>query len=479
MKHNFKKHIIQDKKIIKQRDVVSIISRIKNAEKNNKKFSEKERDVKVMELLKKHIKEINDIVGECGDSVDFIDPAGRIIKGKRYSYKQEIRLFMKEIKKDPNYNPIFTYPRIEKLQEDNVVSKIKKVVKMINRIKAEEKNEHIKNIIFEYAESLLAQMNIILNVKRGSDKETYKYSVKAYSDINPGLIMEADEYYQNKLKNVAFLDNSLRKKLKKIKISSEDLKCIFHKVLDLYHIKDFNINIINNSELISISDYRNEIRIPNKRLYSCERVINLIAHEISTHAVSMANSRAIGFPMASIGKNAIIFKEGIAIYNEEKFGKYIFNDYRPNDKDWFIYAMKLRRKGNSFGEIYLEMKKRIFEQFIVQDVEQKEAEEEAEKESLQICRRIFRGMHDLSSNNSYYYTKDLCYFKGFIESKKMAEANLDHYLTEIRVDPYLLPYFISIKALSDDLLYLDKKNMKVIWEEIRNFIESNYSSKKF
>ena len=427
-----------------------------------------------MERLKKYIAEIQEKT-EKYDTVDMINPSGRIVDGKRLTYKEEISLFKEEIQKDSNYNPVFTYPQTEEINIDDIESKIKDLGIMRERIGAEENNEHIKKIVFECLDTSSAEMNFIMAVKNKNDAMAYQYSAEASGDIDNELVKKNETYYQNKLKDRSYIDNPLRKKLKEIKLSSQDIKNILQIALDVLGSSSFKINLKSNAENISISDTRKEIKIPENNKYTGERAAELISHEICTHAISMMNFNEAGFQGVSIGKNATTFQEGIAMLSEEKAGEHIFGDKKPIDKDWFIHAMEYRRKGNGFGATYLEMKKRILDQFIVQDIEPQKAEIDAEKESLNICRRIFRGMHDFSSNSPYYYTKDSCYFRGYIESQKMAEKGLDHYLTDLKIDPYLLPYFISLKIIPEKALYVNRKVIEAMWDKkgfSRDFLEN-------
>lgn len=426
------------------------------------------------ERLKRHIAEIQEIVKKY-DAVDLINPSGRITEEGRLTYKEEIKIFKEKIKKDPNYNPTFTYPQVEEIKIDDIESKIKDLGTMRERIGAEENNEHIKRIVFECIDTSLAEMNFIMAVKNEDDAMAYQYSAEAFGDIDKELVTKNETYYQNKLKVGSYIDNPLRKGLKEIKLSSQDLKDILQIALDVLGLSSFKINLKSNVANISISDTRKEIKIPENNEYTGERVVEIVSHEICTHAISMMNFNEAGFQGVSIGKNATTFQEGIAMLSEEKAGEHIFGDKKPIDKDWFIHAMEYRREGNGFGATYLEMKKRISDQFIAQDIEPQKAEMDAEKESLNICRRIFRGMHDFSSNSSYYYTKDSCYFRGFIESQKMAEKGLDHYLTDLKVDPYLLPYFLSLKVVPEKALYANRKVIEAIWDKkgfTRDFLEN-------
>lgn len=452
------------------RNISSIVSRIKEAENGMESASETEGE---MERLKKQIAEIREIT-KTYDAVDMVNPSGRIVGGKRLTYKEEINLFKEEIKKDSSYNPVFTYPEIEKLDSYEMDLRISELAEKRKSIE-EEPNEDIKKIVIECIDASLAEMNIIKGVKENNDTKTFNSCVEAYGDIDEDLVSESEIYYQNKLKDVSYVDNPLRKKLKEVKLSSQDLKDIFQLALEVLGSDEFRINLKNNVENISISDARKEIKIPEGNTYSGERTMELVAHEICTHAVSMINSNKAGFTGVSIGKNVTAFKEGIAMLSEEAAGEHMFNDKKPIDKDWYIHAMDFRKKGNGFGAVYLEMKERILRQFLAQKVERDEAEKNAEKESLSICRRIFRGMSDLTSNSSYYNTKDACYFKGYVESQKMVEKGLDHYLTDVRVDPYLLPYLIALKAVPEQAKITNRKVIEAMWDIkgfSRDFLEN-------
>jgi hypothetical protein len=426
------------------------------------------------ERLKKYMEGIYDKVKPYIDTYDLIKPSGRIENGERLSLEEEHKIFKKEIKNNPDYNPIYTYPLIEEIKRED----IEKTIKYLEEKKEDiikDPDENTRLIALEHLESMGARVNFILAEKDKNDKMVYEYSVLAYDDIYEDLVKINESYYQDKFKDNSAYNNPLREKLKKIKITSEDLKDIFEIVKDVLGIKGFNVELRKDEEGISVSDTEETIKIPKNKKYSVYKAIGLASHEVTTHVISIENSKAAGFPGIYAGKNATTFQEGIAMYTEQKTEEHIFGDSWPNDKDWFIHAMDCRRKGNGFGRVYLEMKERIKNQLIAQKFDENIVENESENKALMVCRRIFRGMNDLSSNSKYCYTKDGAYFRGYIESIKMAKYGLDHYFTDLRVDPSLLPYFISLKAIPEKALYANRKVMEALWKKngfIRNFLEN-------
>jgi len=453
------------------------------------KITEAEELVKEMELnpeikerkeakerLKKYIAEIYEIIEPYVDTYDLIRPSGRIENGRRLSLKEEHEIFKKEIKNNIDYNPIYTYEEIENIKKEDIEKTIKDLDAKKENIIVDS-NENVKSIALEYLESMTARVKFILAVKEGDDEIAYKYSVDAYDDIYDELIKANMDYYQNKLKDNSAYNNPLREKLKKIKISSEDLKDIFEIVKDVFSIKGFKIELRKNEEGVSVSDSEEKIKIPENKDYSVDRAMSLASHEVATHVVSMENSKMAGFPGIYAGKNATTFQEGIAMYTEQQTEEHIFGDNWPNDKDWYIHAMDYRKKGNGFGKVYIEMKERIKNQLIAQKHDKNIIEDESENKALMVCRRIFRGMHDLSSESKFYYTKDANYFMGYIESQKMAKEGLDHYLTKLRIDPNLLPYFISLKAIPEKAMITNRKVIEAMWDKkgfVRDFLENNW-----
>ena len=451
------------------------ISKIKKAEEREKDSYESEIDNEAVGRLKKHTEKIFEIAGKYNDTYEFINPSGRKTEKDRLSYEEEIEIFKKEIENNPDYNPIFTYIEIKNLDKNELNKKIKVLEKKREEVKLEENDIYVKKIVEECIETSLAKIKFLLAVKNEDDAGAYKYSIEAYGDIDKELVDEADEFYKMKFKDSSVCNNPLRKKLKEIKLTSQDLKDIFQIAKEILEIKDFEIVLDKDAKTISVSDSGDKIKIPENKEYSGDRVLDLTDHEVATHAVSLDNSREAGFPGISAGKNATTFQEGLAMYTEQEEQEHIFGDYLPNDKDWFIYAMDYRKKGNGFGKTYLEVKDRIKKQLLFQKIDEKNAEEDSEKKALMICRRIFRGMHDLSSGSISHYTKDGAYFKGYIESMKMAEKGLDHYITDLRVDPCLIPYFKSLKAIPEKALHVNRKVIEAMWDIkgfSRDFLEN-------
>ena len=457
------------------KNTFEIISKIKETEEKSKVSCESEANYEVIERLKKHTEEIFEIAGKYNDTYEFINPSGRKIEEDRLSYEEEIEIFKKEIENNSDYNPVFTYLEIEKLDEKELNEKIKALEKKKEEIELEESDTHIKKIVGECIETSLAKIKFLLAVKNKDDAGAYKYSVEAYGDIDKKLVDEADEFYKKKFNDNSAYNNPLRKKLKEIKLTSQDLKDIFQIAKEILEIKDFEIVLDKDVKAVSVSDLGDKIKIPENKKYSGDRVLDLTDHEIGTHAVSLDNSREAGFPGISAGKNATTSQEGLAIYTEQEEQEHIFGDYWPNDKDWFIYAMDYRKKGNGFGKTYLEMKDRIKKQFLIQKIDEKSAEKDSGEKALMVCRRIFRGMHNLSSESTFYYTKDAAYFKGYAESIKVAEKGLDHYITDLRIDPYLIPYFMSLKAIPKKALHVNRKVIEAMWDIkgfSRDFLEN-------
>ncbi|MCK5084846.1 MAG: DUF1704 domain-containing protein [Candidatus Pacebacteria bacterium] len=472
----------------------SVITKIKKAEKGNKKKNTKE-----LNILIKYLKEISKVIDKYDEILFFIQP-----RGKNYvSYEKEFSVFLKKIKINHQYCPVFTYPEIEKIDIKN----INIVALRLNKIKEKAKKEYVcddvHEIIFELLEIAEAKVCFLKKLKLKNFKKAFEFSKIIYGDIDKELYRKANEAYKEKLK---FLKNrpdksELEKKLEKISFNETEVKKYFELALKKTGLNNnYKVFIDGKISSVKINEKDPEhccpvISIPSEIEVNGIRLMQLIAHEIGKHATTNYCHKKQGLAI-EIGRNWNVYNEGLAKRNENDIKKIMLGSlYMDSEIDfsmYYILAIEKIKKGWNFNKVYKYIYEKCYKENLYEcDYYSKkkldkraELEKESEKKSIdlskKICMRVFRGFNP--KNGEMYFPKDKIYFEGEVMIQELNKIKhrkkLEKYLYLSRADVKYVPALIKIGAYKYEK---DFSRMKEIAERLWNnkeFRESILNYKK-
>ncbi|NOQ68179.1 DUF1704 domain-containing protein [Patescibacteria group bacterium] len=469
-----------------EKRIESIILEIKKAEKevNSKKINLYQK-----KKLIKRLTEINKVGSNYEMIYNYFEPSGA--NGK--TFEKEFNLFLdardKESKNKKNkYCPVFTYPKLKKIS----VKKIERDIKKLENIEGKArkgKNEDVEIVVCKVVENYIAKINILIELKKGNLEKAFDNVKIAYGDIDEELVKNAEKCYKEKIKFLSRFRRKYNKKIKenkfleKIYLNDKEIKEYFEIALEKAKLEKGNIKVIITKDVRAIDVRYNDFKykhpvvlVPKGRRVCVLKIYELITHEIGAHAISNFYNDKLGLKGLSIGKNWETVHEGIALLNEVELRKKILGvpEFKIKALPFFILSMDKAKRGCNFAEIYDYIYNLKYKEERARGNNIKISKKEAIFRAKSTCRRIFRGFNPKNNGKiGMYFSKDLSYFKGEIEAKKMKEASVDKYIYMSKVDPELIPNLLRLGIYKNCSIYEkeinETKNVAIqIWEEQKN-----------
>ena len=436
--------------------------------------------------LIKHLTEIDKVGSNYEMVYDYFEPSG----ADNRTFEEEFNLFLnaKDRNKKNKYCPAFTYPKLKKINIKKLERGVKKLEDIEKKIE-KEKNEDIKIVVCKVVKNFKTKINILVELKRGNLEKAFDNVKIAYGDIDEELVKNAEKCYKEKIKFLGYLQRKYRKKIKenkfleKIYFNDKEIKEYFEIALKKAKLKKGNIKVIitKNAKAIDVryndSKYKHPvILIPKGRRVCILKIYELITHEVGAHAISNFYNHKLGLKGLSVGKNWETVHEGIALLNEVELRKKILGilEFRIKALPFFVLAINKAKKGCNFAEIYDYIYNLKYKEERAQGNGVKNSKKEAIFRAKSTCRRIFRGFDPENKGKiGMYFSKDLSYFKGEIEARKMKDADVDKYIYMSKVDPELIPNLLRLGIYESCRIYEKEiskiKNVAIqIWEEQKN-----------
>ena len=538
--------------------------------KNEDKEKKTERTKSIIEKLeinpdtqerkeaKKRLIEYSKEIYKTGNKYEMVysyfEPSGKIDEetGERRTYIQEIDFYLeqregeyKEEHKDvPNardlqekykkvygeYNLTITYPELDKIKQKNLVDDREELEKIEEEIK-KEKNDSLKNILFETISKYKANINILIEIKKGNKINAFENGLIAYGDIDNELCEKVEDLHKKRIeflrekKEEGSEKSNLRKLLEERELNAEEIKWYFEKYFEEAGLKDdeFPIKAIIDEKIKAIDVRFNDPRydypvmlIPIDKKANGIEVLNLLAHE-GRHIIANRFGAQLGLEGLSFGKDWEVVHEGNAKLEEVEIKKEILgNEYSELEERFseeYILAMKkikelifkeiekiiepeineltdeLIKKGKDetevrkeIGELVEKRSKEIpieninigelydylFELKKEEFLVKGKNEKISEEKAAKFSKEIIRRV--VRGMYPYYFSKDKAYFEGRIIAKEMKEAGVSGYTVQSKIDPKLAKDFIE---LGIDIDIEDKKYLEEAKEAVERMWDKN------
>ncbi len=475
-------------------------------DKNKDNIPEKNEEVSPeSKELMGYSNEINEIVGKY-DTLFFIEPKGK----NGVSYDEEFSSFFKKNKdylNDDEYSemcPIFTYPGIEGIDDEDLEDKKLALCKVEEEIK-KCKNENVSEVAFELLELGNAKIDFHRYLKDGDLESAFECSKIIFGDIDDDLCQKANEAYKQKIE---FLKNKgekteLENMLENSEFDAEDIKNYFELAIAKAGLKDSGYEVVIDDSVTNLRVSTESpkydhpvVLIPPDRKVNGIHLLELMAHEIGRHVVTNIYNEKQGFK-GTMGKDWNVFNEGISLKSEREIKKLVFGDSISDfnydiGHTYYILAMEKIKDGWNFAKVFKYLYNLSYEEELCKhkyydlekeyrDLDAKDSDLENKLVSLRegskekaidvakkICLRVFRSFNPKEGDK--YFPKDIIYFKGEVEVSKMEQIEhgekLEKYLRLSRVDPKFIPYLIKMNAYVDEKgLQMAKDVAKQIWQD--------------
>jgi len=288
-----------------------------------------------------------------------------------------------------DYNPLFRYRK--------VVNKNVQVFEKLNGLEeVTDIDPEISKFIIEVIKHKKQAAKLLQAI--GSDAEFARISQERFGVPRYSLFKKACRVLRCNYGNFSLIESN--EKLRRKIFEFDELVPIFEKTFEVLGLDDWSVD---KSKAIISSGFRTLVKTkrivvdPDVKI-SAEKLRKTIIHEVATHALRGHNGFMTGYDV--FGKpnlsGYLDDEEGLAIYNEEKYGA--LKGFNLRRIAGFVYAVYLGREF-SFRDTFNAIRG-VFPR----------------KTAFDIVYRVKRGISDTSRGGCY--SKDLVYFRGFLKIRK-------------------------------------------------------------
>ncbi len=289
-----------------------------------------------------------------------------------------------------DYNPVFKYRRPDKKNKD-VYEKLKDLQEITDV------DPEISKFIIKTIQSKWTSAQILSAI--GDDEKFPKMCFERFGLPKYWVFKRACMYLRGKFGDVQLVDSS--EKLKNKILKFDEVVEVFNKTFEIMGLNDWTTEkskAIISKGFRTASKSRRVMVDPDVEV-SAEKLRKTLVHEIGTHALRSHNGFETGIEV--FGKPTIIpeylnDEEGLAMFNEEKFGVLRKKDVKRRAAHLYAnylgHSMSFREVFNAMRAIY------------------------PPRNSFDVVFRAKRGLSDTSKPGAYY--KDSTYLVGFLKVRK-------------------------------------------------------------
>ncbi|MEA3357501.1 MAG: DUF1704 domain-containing protein [Patescibacteria group bacterium] len=290
-----------------------------------------------------------------------------------------------------SYNPKFTYRKPEAADRNKVVFGALSGVEEITDVDPE-----LSKYIILVIQAKREAADILEKI--GNDEKFAGVSLKRFGEPSYWLFRRACKILRGKYSNFTIVEQNDR--LRKKVLQFDELVPIFETVFARLGLEGWTIG---KSKAIIEAGFRTAVKtrrimVDPEIKITAEKLRKTIVHEVATHALRGHNGFATGFEV--FGKpnlpEYLDDEEGLAFYNEEKFGVLRATDLKRRAAQVYsIYlgqSMSFRRTHNALSAVY------------------------PKKTAFNIVLRVKRGLSDTSKPGCHF--KDATYLRGFLRIRK-------------------------------------------------------------
>jgi hypothetical protein len=296
-----------------------------------------------------------------------------------------------------DYNPQFKYRRANK--NKGIFSKLKDVHEITDI--DPEISSYIINVIEDKRQA--AQLLDAI----GEDDRFVRISEERFRLPSEKLFSRACKILRRSYGDIAIAkrDVKLREKI----FTYDELVPIFEMVFTALGLEGWSLD---RSKAIESKGFRTAVK--TKRVMvdpevkvSAEKLRKTIIHEVATHALRADNGFKTGYDVFGKPnlKEYLDDEEGLAMYNEEKFG--VLRDIDLRRRAALVYAMYIGRY-SSFRETFNALSA-VY----------------PKRNAFSVVFRVKRGLSDTSRAGCYY--RDSAYLRGFLKVRKRLENDAVSY----------------------------------------------------
>jgi len=384
--------------------------------------------------------------------VEFVTPSSE-------SIKREKGQFFAAFQNGERYNPSFDYTYAESLDADPDLIR-QQLLNLLQETRAisvpAESDENTRQLtriarvaLYNKIKDDLASLDLLIGIRTKDEKRIGEATKRKYAPTDPVLNAIAQARYegltqptQEETISDVLLSPEQQKLLTKESYSAEQIKAAFEWILSQYGIlkseqtpQGFQVKISSEVTAIDVRDKSTEpmtIFIPENRVVSGQKLLELCYHEIEGHARQSMNGMRMLIGGGALKVDDETLYEGLAKRLDEDFNLKYFGKKAGIPVPFYTIATQQAESGASFSDIFLDQLDKQLHVLLQippnkeinwQDSATQTVMSKGMEAAWRFTYRVMRGHTDMSNPESYAFGKDLAYLRGWLLDKSLGELN--------------------------------------------------------
>lgn len=398
------------------------------------------------------------------------------------SIKREKAKVFESYKTGEEYNPAFEYPGVDNASIDVEAAEkqIREIRQQVLAFQPTNEAERLAKIAFHYkVQDDLASIGLIKGLRQ-KDETMIKDAMNIkYPRTDRSLMAAVEAEYEEfieetahptKITDAPILNPEQQKLLKDSKIDAQGIKEAFEWVLKEYGIlksdetpQGFEVIVDPEATGIDVRDKSSKpltIFIPADREMSGQKLLEMLGHEIESHARQSMNGLSLAIGGGALKVDDETLYEGLARQRDQEFNETYFGEKDTSPTMLYVMAMKQAENGDSFAQIFKEMVDKRLHLYlgINKDQELNYESEEVQKklpdalnEAWKYTYRVMRGHTDTSNKEKYSFGKDAAYTRGLHVQEQLSQAGYSFVNEAAIMQLNALPLLGRVKLEEQDL----------------------------
>lgn len=363
------------------------------------------------------------------------------------SYNEERSLFLEHFLTDPAYAPTFVYTH-PLVRDGARAAEDGEALRDLRAAFTRLGDPHVRALARSAVDATEQVFRLFAATRAGDDDAFHAVQYEMFGGVTPGSLRAAQEIAarprpENGPTGVPVADALLAHT-----VHGSSLVAFFQRALELRGLaNEFLVTSVPGATITTVTRFPAEggmpqVRAPGMKTLNGLELLELEAHEIGVHAVTNANSRALGIN-ATLGWGYELLSEGQGSWRALTVRAALTDtppDFRRIDPV-YVLGLDAIEHGANFREAF----DRMFAAHMGRALSNADPHAEAST-VYDRCVRIFRGTTDLRSGGRGFF-KDKCYLQGAILAERFAAAGIGDVPCRGRFDPLRADDLVAVGVM--------------------------------
>lgn len=412
------------------------------------------------------------------------------------SITREKAAFFEATDRGETYHPSFSYSQAEKMNLEGVYERLLEMLAAVKETEIPKENRIARvsrAALIAKIRDDMATCELVHGIQTRDEAHIKRAINEKYQPLDDGLLSVAYQVYERETSPKeadstpeGLLSEDEKEYLTTTMFDAQAIAQAFTWALEDMgiHAGDgtqagFKVVIDPKSTSIDVRDKSVEgptIFVPTTRVVTGKYLLNLLVHEIGSHARQSMNGQRLfevgGGPL-KIDDETLY--EGLAMRAERNLSTELFGESSSVATALYTLAIEIASRGGSFSDVY----RRIHEVVLHQELKihptadlppdgeiPDKVREKARSEGWRVAYRVMRGHTDMSNPEGYAMTKDLAYLRGQEIDRELEEVGLGHLNEAAVLDGAGLRLVQEFNLTPADLPIKNTNLGRRYWEEV-------------